>query len=103
MNRDDCQYLALRTGGQLAFGEYGCANGLPIFFFHGWPSSRMMGELTDAAARELGIRIISPDRPGIWGSTFQPDRKLLDRPEVLEQLADHLGVRRFHVIGFSGV
>ena len=102
MNRNDCKYLALRNGGRLAFAEYGSEAGRPVFFFHGWPSSRMMGELTDAAGRELDVRIISPDRPGIWGSSFQPNRKLLDWPDVLEQLADHLAIENFHVLAFSG-
>jgi pimeloyl-ACP methyl ester carboxylesterase len=61
-----------------------------------------MAELTDSAARELGVRIISPDRPGIRGSTLQPNRKLVDWPRDLEQLADHLGIGRFHIFAISG-
>src|SRR5207248_448524 len=36
-----------------------------------------MAELTDEPARSLGLRIISPDRPGIRDSHFQPNRRLL--------------------------
>lgn len=61
-----------------------------------------MGELTDSAARELGLRIISPDRPGIRDSSFQPDRKLLDWPPLLAALADSLGVKQFRILGISG-
>jgi pimeloyl-ACP methyl ester carboxylesterase len=61
-----------------------------------------MGRLTDAAARELNVRVISPDRPGICDSTFQPNRTLLDWPGVVEQLADELGIERFHIFAFSG-
>lgn len=99
---DDYNFVRLRTGGQLAFCEYGVANGAPVFFFHGWPSSRTMAQLTDSAARELGVRVISPDRPGIRDSTFQPNRRLVDWPEVVEQLADHLGLDQFRVMAFSG-
>ena len=102
MNRDAGKFVNLRNGGRIAFSEYGSADGRPVFFFHGWPSSRMMGELTHAAACELNIRIISPDRPGIWGSSFQPNRKLLDWPNDLQQLADHLEIESFHVLAFSG-
>jgi len=98
----ECRFLPLKNGGRLAFAEYGTANGEPVFFFHGWPSSRTMGELVDAAARELKVRIISPDRPGIRDSTFQPDRKLLDWPDVIEQLADHLGIEQFRILAISG-
>ena len=61
-----------------------------------------MAELTDAAARELGVRIISPDRPVIRESTFQPNRNLIDWPRDLEQLANHLGIERFHIFAISG-
>jgi len=94
--------LPLKMGGRLAYDEYGEANGEPVFFCHGWPSSCTMAELTDAAARDLGVRIISPDRPGISGSTFQPNRKLVDWPPVLGELADHLGLGQFRMLAISG-
>ena len=99
---DECKFLSLKKGGRLAFVEYGSANGEPVFFFHGWPSSRTMGELADAAARELNVRIISPDRPGICDSTLSPDRKLTDWPDVIEQFADYLRIERFRVLAISG-
>lgn len=89
-------------GRALAFQEYGVPRGTPVFFFHGWPSSRTMAELTEAAARDLGVRIISPDRPGISRSEFVPERRLLDWPAVLGALADHLQLERFHVLAISG-
>jgi pimeloyl-ACP methyl ester carboxylesterase len=102
MHRDNCKLLALEGGRHLAYGEYGDPAGLPIFFFHGWPSSRTMAELADAAARRLGVRIISPDRPGICDSTFQPNRTLLDWPDMIKQLADHMQIKRFHILAISG-
>jgi len=102
MRGHDCKLLALEGGGHLAYGEYGDPAGLPIFFFHGWPSSRTMAELADAAAQHLSVRIISPDRPGICDSTFQPNRKLLDWPDILRQLADHLQLTQFHLLAISG-
>ena len=99
---DDCKLVQLKNGGQVAFCEYGSAGGMPVFFFHGWPSSRTMAQLADNAARELGVRIISPDRPGIRDSSFQPNRRLVDWPEVVEQLADHLKLDQFHVLAMSG-
>jgi pimeloyl-ACP methyl ester carboxylesterase len=98
----ETRLVPLKRGGHLAYGEYGDAKGVPTFFFHGWPSSRTMAELTDTAARHLGVRIISPDRPGICESTFQMNRTLLDWPEVLETLANHLQIDRFHMLAISG-
>ena len=89
-------------GRSLAYQEYGDPAGAPVFFFHGWPSSRTMAELTDSAAKETGVRIISPDRPGISRSEFTPGRKLLDWPPIVTALADHLELDRFHVLAISG-
>ena len=86
----------------MAVSEYGSPSGAPVFFCHGWPSSRTMAELTDAAARELDLRIISPDRPGIRNSTLQRERKLLDWPPLLEELADKMSIGEFRVLGISG-
>jgi len=92
----------LRNGGTVAVSEYGDRNGAPIFFCHGWPSSRTMAELTDTAARELGLRIISPDRPGIRSSSLHPERKLLDWPPLLAELAGQMKLDEFCILGISG-
>jgi pimeloyl-ACP methyl ester carboxylesterase len=90
------------NGDRVAFSEYGDARGEPVIFCHGWPSSRTMAELTHDAARELGVRIISPDRPGIADSTFVADRRLLDWPPLLRELMDFLEIRRFRMLAISG-
>ena len=94
--------LSLRSGTTVALSEYGDPGGSPVFFCHGWPSSRTMAELADDAARDLGVRIISPDRPGIRDSQFQPDRRLIDWPPFLNEIADRLGIGRFRLLGISG-
>jgi pimeloyl-ACP methyl ester carboxylesterase len=95
-------FVQFRGGAVVAFQEYGAANGVPVLFCHGWPSSCTMARLTDEPARELGVRIISPDRPGISGSSLQPDRKLADWPGVIERVLDHLGVGEFRALAISG-
>ncbi|WP_170157385.1 alpha/beta fold hydrolase [Roseimicrobium gellanilyticum] len=96
------QTITLSSGLKLGFAEYGDPKGVPLFFYHGWPSSRTQGELLHDIGRDFNLRIISPDRPGLGLSDFQPDRKLLDWPPVLDELARHLGVEKFHVLGISG-
>jgi pimeloyl-ACP methyl ester carboxylesterase len=100
--RTTFEKIELHDGGAVAVAEYGDRNGAPIFFCHGWPSSRTMAELTHAAARELKLRIISPDRPGIRNSSLHPERKLLDWPPLLAELADKMGVGEFRMLGISG-
>jgi len=94
--------VRLKNGGVTAFEEYGDPNGVPVVFCHGWPSSRIMAQLTDNAARDLRIRIISPDRPGISRSSLEPNRKLGDWPQVAQQLVDHLGIGEFRMLAISG-
>jgi len=96
------RFVQLEDGAVVAFEEYGDANGVPVIFCHGWPSSRTMAQLTDEPARELGIRILSPDRPGISGSSLQPNRKLADWPAIIERLAGHLGLGEFRMLAISG-
>jgi pimeloyl-ACP methyl ester carboxylesterase len=94
--------VQLENGSRIAINEYGDPGGVPVFFCHGWPSSRTMAVLTEDAARDLGVRIISPDRPGVNESAFQRERKLLDWPLTLRQLATELGIGKFRVLGISG-
>jgi len=101
LNNHD-QILRLKNGRKLGYIEYGDPKGKPVFFFHGWPGSRYSGKETDVAAKKLGIRIISTDRPGIGLSDYQEHRKLLDWPDDIVELADHLGIKKFSLVGVSG-
>ncbi|MDP9004844.1 MAG: alpha/beta hydrolase [Verrucomicrobiota bacterium] len=96
------QVFRRANGAMVAWCEYGDPNGAPVFFCHGWPNSRTMAELTDDAARELGVRIISPDRPGIRDSQFDPNRTLLDWPPLLAEFATYLRIDRFKILAISG-
>lgn len=96
------EILIRANGDRVAFSEYGDVSGEPVMFCHGWPSSRIMAQFIDDAARELGLRIISPDRPGIADSSFAVNRKLLDWPPLVSELADFLHLERFRVLGISG-
>ena len=94
-------FVTLSGGRKLAFEEFGDPQGTPVLSFHGGLSSRLDAATADQAAREIGIRLISPDRPGIGCSTFQPNRRLLDWPEDVAALADTLDIDRFAVLGWS--
>lgn len=94
--------ITLASGRQLGYAEYGDPSGVPMFYFHGWPSSRLQGELMHQVGRSRRLRVIAPDRPGIGLSEFQPGRKLRDWPPVVLELAEQLGWDRFHVLAVSG-
>ena len=48
-----------------------------------------------------GVRLISPDRPGMGRSTYQPGRRLLDWPADVAHLTEALGIEQFAVMGWS--
>lgn len=102
MHLDNSRTIKLKVGRKLGFIEYGDPKGKPLFFFHGWPGSRYSGKETDIAAKKLGVRVISTDRPGIGLSDFQKDRRLLDWSDDVVELADYLGIKRFSLMGVSG-
>lgn len=96
------QTVPLPSGAVLAIEEYGAPQGIPVFFFHGWPSAAVQGVLLHEAAAELGIRIIAISRPGLGASAPQRGRRLVDWPPLVRELAAALGLRRIHVLGVSG-
>jgi pimeloyl-ACP methyl ester carboxylesterase len=61
-----------------------------------------MGQVLDATAVELGIRVIAPERPGYGLSDYQPNRSLASWAADVSVLADALGIERFAVFGVSG-
>lgn len=92
----------LPDGRALGFAEYGDPDGLPVMAFHGMPGSRFMFRTVDSPARDLGLRIVAPDRPGFGLSDFQPRRTLAAWAEDIRALADSLDLDRFAVAGISG-
>ncbi|WP_433944306.1 alpha/beta fold hydrolase [Paenibacillus sp. SN-8-1] len=86
----------------LAFTEYGDTSGIPIFVLHGTPGCRHLFEPDEPISRELGLRLISPDRPGMGRSSPKMQRGLEDWPDDMAKLADALGIEKFGVIGISG-
>jgi len=94
--------IRLPDGRRLGYAEYGDLTGKPVFFFHGWPSSRLFLRSQAAVTAAQGVRVIACERPGFGLSDFQPKRQLLDWPVDVLALADALGIDRFAVAGHSG-
>ncbi len=101
MVRADSQ-IRLADGRLLGYSEYGMPTGTPALFCHGWPGSRVEGQLFGPAAALLGVRLIAPDRPGVGLSDGQPRRSLARWAADAAALADALNLDRFAVLGVSG-
>jgi len=93
--------VTLPDGRVLAYEEYGDPTGFPVLSAHGGLSSRLDAAPAHEAALAKGIRLISPDRPGIGLSTYQAGRRLVDWPADVAQLTAALGIGRFAVMGWS--
>jgi pimeloyl-ACP methyl ester carboxylesterase len=86
---------------ELAWTEYGSPDGAPVVAFHGSPGTRhFLAPLAETAARQ-GVRLITPDRPGYGHSAYHPGRTYETWAGDVAQLADHLGIDRFAVVGPS--
>ncbi|MGB3702915.1 MAG: alpha/beta hydrolase [Anaerolineales bacterium] len=93
--------LTLTDGRKLGYVEYGEPQGKAVFHFNGSGGSRLEYPADQAILTDLGIRFIASDRPGHGISDPQPDRSLLNWPDDITQLADHLNIDRFYVQGWS--
>ncbi len=58
-------------------------------------------EAAASVAAQSGIRLISPDRPGVGRSDPQPGRTILDWAADVGELLDLLGIDRFAAMGWS--
>lgn len=91
--------LHLCDGRTLGYTIYGKPTGSPLLYFG---SSRLEAGILARSAELAGIRLIGIDRPGMGRSAFQENRRLLDWPADVIEVADHLQLDRFAVVGTSG-
>ncbi|KAI8631750.1 hypothetical protein F5Y19DRAFT_424702 [Xylariaceae sp. FL1651] len=64
--------------------------------------SRYLLSTKDNLARQYGVRIISPDRPGFGGTTdVGPSDRVRVWLEIVEGLLQHLAIKHVSVIGYS--
>ena len=97
----DDHVLRLRDGRSLGFAEYGRPDGVVVVNAHGGLVGRLDVAAAAPFAERAGVRLISPDRPGIGLSDRMPGRTMLDWAEDVAELLDQLGVARFAAMGWS--
>jgi pimeloyl-ACP methyl ester carboxylesterase len=90
-------------GGRLLTVEVsGAQHGAPVFLLHGTPGSRRGPKPRDRVLYNMGVQLISYDRPGYGRSTRVPGRRVADAARDIEIIADRLDLNRFSVVGRSG-
>ena len=94
--------IILSDGRKLGFAEFGEMQGESVFYFHGFPGSRLEAKLAETMAKDSQVRFIGIDRPGFGLSDFKPKRALVDWPNDVTELANSLGIDQFSILGVSG-
>ncbi len=105
MSAENDQIMELSDGRRLGYAEYGDINGKPVFYIHGSFGSRLEAAFVEEEkVRDLAVRLICIDRPGMGLSDYQFDRRILDLPNDILELANHIGLakKQFSIIGGSG-
>ena len=92
--------IHLTDGRQLAWSEWGPADGRPVLSLHGTPGSSRYCEDTVATA-EMSVRVIAPDRPGFGDSDPMPGRSLLDTADDVFAMMKALDLRAAPIVGIS--
>lgn len=80
----------------------GNPTGHPVFMLHGTPGSRIGPSPKSRVLYELGVRLVSFDRPGYGGSDRLESRRVADVVPDVAAIADQLDLSRFAVLGRSG-
>jgi pimeloyl-ACP methyl ester carboxylesterase len=94
--------LALTGGRTLGYAVYGDPGGTVVVNCHGGLVSGHDVAPATAAARRLGLCIVSPDRPGVGRTDRLDGYGMLPWVRAdLVPLLDHLGVEQFGVMGWS--
>jgi pimeloyl-ACP methyl ester carboxylesterase len=94
--------LTRADGTVLRYCLYGSADGYPVVWHGGSPSSRWKWPTLIESMQQSKLRLLVYDRPGYGGSTRRPARAVADAADDVRALADAQGWNRFAVFGGSG-
>ncbi|MBA0660667.1 hypothetical protein Goklo_012646 [Gossypium klotzschianum] len=101
--------IRLKDGRHLVYKEHGVPRHVAkykIIYVHGFKSGRhnvvVAATLSPEVIEELGVYIVSFDRPGYGESAPNPKQTVKSMAMDIEELADQLGLgSKFYVIGYS--
>lgn len=95
------EFAALVAGSSTMIRDTGDQSGPSVLYFHGTPGSRLDIAFGEAIASELGVRVVSFDRPG-YGRSESAPFGLTRIAEYGEAIADLLGLESVAAFGWSG-
>lgn len=93
----------LLDGRNLSYAVAGAQTGTPLVVHHGTPGSRLFASLLSEVAKEKGVKLVVPDRPGYGRSSPPPsDWTWRDWQQDLAALFQEESIDNSAVLGFSG-
>jgi pimeloyl-ACP methyl ester carboxylesterase len=93
VRRDDGSVIAVEVAGE--------QGGRPVLFCHGLADSRLSAQLFGPAAREWGLCLVAPDRPGIGRTDPRRLGRLVDWVEDAALVLDAVAAGPAAVLGVS--
>jgi pimeloyl-ACP methyl ester carboxylesterase len=96
------EIVAVEPDRLVAYERWGVLDGQPMFFLHGSPGCRLNRHPDATLWPNLGLHVVTIDRPGYGGSTPLPGRRVSHAAGDVAAVADALGLGRFLVLGSSG-
>ena len=94
--------LRRADGGVIAVEVVGEPDASPVLFCHGLADSRLSARSFAGAARELGLRLVAPDRPGIGGTDARRLDRVVDWVPEATLVLDALAAGSVALLGVSG-
>lgn len=90
------------SGLSLHVRDWGPVDGFPVIHHHGTPGSSLSVPGGWHAPAEIGVRVITFDRPGYGLSQAEPGRRVANAAEWAQAVADALGLDTFSLLGTAG-
>jgi pimeloyl-ACP methyl ester carboxylesterase len=94
--------LRRSDGSVISVEVVGEQDAIPVLFCHGLADSRLSAYWFEKAARELGLRLVAPDRPGTGGSEPRRLRRVADWVADATLVLDTLRIDSAALLGVSG-
>jgi pimeloyl-ACP methyl ester carboxylesterase len=94
--------IGVSDGRRVAIDCLGDPKGFPVFLLHGTPGSHSGPVPRASLLYQLGVRLISYDRPGYGDSDRHKGRNVAAAAWDVLDIADRLGLDTFGVVGRSG-
>lgn len=94
------RYLRLGDGRRIAYRDYGAPRGRAVLMVHQGLGSSLLPRGSDALARDLGLRLVCPERPGAGRSEPRLDFSFEGVGQDLADVCVKLGLGEVRIAGF---